>query len=413
MLDMDQAPKLVKEISKDRIFNPKPKTNSDNYFPPFPRLPAELRIKIWNAVVSRSRLLHIRITDIRQEQRLNEQYATKNSLGNVISEFPYRLELLCRGLCYHELLHVNREAHQTCRAYYRVGFPLQSSNGAGRRLLINPEQDILYLQRGDLTDADAITALLHDIRAYDARNIGVSKLAMGGLNDIRALSELEPSKIHPLATASVSSILSRLDLFLGVISPSSEARNMLGPLSWPRAKIHQNRSFPIAAQIPQFDWLEQDPRPVDMDLSNVAVGTDPRYMEYQWRIFERNFHVWRSENAQNNFEFRYMLAIWPESWESAVESRDGFLQYLQNMDKRWDNWMTKLFPPVSGEVVNKTEPGGLRQDLKEVAGFWTFPSGAFGSLLGLGVDLDRLQWQPKMVVDLSHIKPGLAVFDLA
>jgi hypothetical protein len=93
-----------------------------------------------------------------------------------------------------------------------------------------------------------------------------------------------------------------------------------------------------------------------------------------------------------------MLAIQPDSRMPTVDSKEGFMRYLQEEYNGWEEWTVKLYRPI-GEAVSEETYMKLQGDLSEVVGFWAFPSGTFGDLPDLDEPVNMSNWQLKMVND--------------
>ncbi|EMR67363.1 hypothetical protein UCREL1_5638 [Eutypa lata UCREL1] len=316
--------------TKYRILNDSLNTIAPTHqqFHRFSQLPAELRIRIWTFALPRQRFLRIRIT------------AHHPVAHNAKPRCPYHLDILSASQPPSSLLQVNREANDVFAAFYRLHLPIGPE---GKKAIhFCPEIDILYL-----------------------------KLAMGGVGDMSLLSRLTPSLLTPEEAVAVTTVLTNLRRFYAVISPGPEARNMFGLFSFPGEEIRRNCSVPIAAQTQEFEWLETDPREgIREDLKHVAVGVDPRQFLFKWRILEEKFGVVRSSDT--HLEIRHIFAIWPESPDPAVGSRDGLVEYLRKEDARFDRWLEQL------DLKDDNRRG--ESELQQVAGFWTFPVGTFVNL---------------------------------
>ena len=131
-----------------------PSTSSN--FPLFAKLPAEIRVIIWNACIPARRLISIRIKRSTEHKLFSVSddgfYATTNPLGNLVSgppnHRPYHLVVRPFRQWSRSLLYVNYEASQTYRSFYRLAIPLFSDAAAeasvSPRLLLNPESDIIF-----------------------------------------------------------------------------------------------------------------------------------------------------------------------------------------------------------------------------------------------------------------------------
>lgn len=382
----------------------------------FDRLPKELRVKIWKHSLPRQRFIDLSITEpgyhgqYRDNNAESDYYATRNRLGNVVSGYPYSVETPKRSGWPLSLLLVNREANEAFCKYFRLHLPLKSGV-----LHVNPEGDILHVWTGKvltalLTPIEALVAFFHDLVAYDPRGVGIVHVGIGReVNDLSRLTELEPSAVPQPAAASIRKLLERSLRTLYVIRSSSDGRNMLGMLSFPKAKVHQNRSLPVAAQsLGAVTWLDHDPRPIEDDLSHLGIGRDPRYTSTLWRKFEHRFGVRREKRP---IDILYALASWPRN---GVNGRAGLAGFLQDSDESWASWMGRINHPLWGARLSEEAYRRRLRDLRQAAGIWIFPAEAFGPIPVLEDpnNLQVSQWEVKMVKDLSEFRPALVVFDL-
>lgn len=397
---------------------------SDTPFP-FTRLPAELRLKVWKSCFPPQRYISIVLSDDDwpkcylpgMEPIETEQYTTSNDLGNVISGSLYRLLVSSFQQWSRILLRVSREARQAFRCHYRLSIPLKL--GEASLLHINPETDILEVHRERLNNRDILVGFLHDAVAYDPSGVGVVHLAMGReMNDVSHLSQLEPSKMNPSAVQSITKLLSKsLKNFYSCVSPGTEARVLLGQLSGPHAPIYLNRSIPIvfegkSRQATCFTVLEQDPRPIDSDISCVFVRSDPRNNVLYWFNFLTKFGVSVKGVSGPPMKIHYLYAIWPNSLDPALHTQAGFTGYLESLDERWAQWMPKINQPLWGNRVSEEEYCGLREVLPDVAGIWIFEGDAFGDVFEQDPNQTRAgHWGYKMVKDMMEFKPKLMVFE--
>ncbi|KAK8023901.1 hypothetical protein PG993_011967 [Apiospora rasikravindrae] len=401
-------------------------TSSCSSFPQFSQLPLELRLKIWTFCFPTNRFISILITRpvsrLRQQNREAKQpqqqlFTAQNHLGNLISGDPYHLTVSQFRPWASSLLSVSREARQAFVAFYRVSVHLTPDEPSLLRL--NPDTDILEIQLAQAyARVDALVAFFHDLVASDPRGVGIAHLAMGrNMNDIVHLCDQDPSTLHPSAAQSLKRLLSRsIRTFYACIAPGTDARNMLGLLSWPCGPIHQNRSTPLMPhfqnnQAIDFDLLARDPRPIQTDLTHVAVGVDPRRNVFLWRSLLAKYDV-----PPSSIPIRYLYAVWPFHKETNMgkKGRLAFIEFLRATDARWAKWMADLRKPLRGERLSEEEHARLGRDLPEVAGFWVFGPGTFGVAPDVGsVALDSsAQWKAKMVVDLTQHVPELGVFQL-
>lgn len=378
-------------------------------FWPFPRLPLELRTKIWAECIPAHRFIHV-LLDSTYGEKFPNLYTTKNELGNTISGCRYRMRAAgSEEWAPDTLIRVNHEASSVFRSICRVRIPLPVKGGDGsvKSLYISPENDTVWAVCDQNSRANPLlVSFLHDLVAYDPKGIGVVHLAIGGttLNDPSRLAELDPSHLQLPARQSITKLLSSS---LKTVYPVvTSMRCMLGCMSSPHAQFHHNRSVPMFPCTQSYTYLDRDPRPIKADLTHVAVEMDPRRTLFLWNRFKVNFGVERPINI------RYIVSVIMPSENPA--SRAGFVSLLQRSDDEWVDWTARLGQQVWGERMSKEEYEAQRTSLPQAAGFWSFPQEAFGDVpdVNQSKDMDAFHWQPKMVKDLSAFHPDIWVFNL-
>ena len=136
-------------------------------FWPFPRLPVELRTKIWAEYIPARRFIHVSIDDDMVEKFL-ELYTTKNELGNIISGCPNHMQ--AAGLeewSPNTLIKVNHG--QWCISPYFLGANLYSSQRRQwcvKSLYISPENDTIWATcHENSRPSSLLVSFLHDLVA--------------------------------------------------------------------------------------------------------------------------------------------------------------------------------------------------------------------------------------------------------
>lgn len=375
----------------------------------------------------------------------DELFTRQNTLGNIVSGFPYILMgVQDYGQWCNALGSVNREARGVYLAKYRLPIEICTEDEAvGYKYSIfrpDPEKDIVELTRyyrlntRFRLNAGVFLYVLHDFAANDPRGQGIAHLAMGAdCNDISHLAALHRDGLRPIIRQSISRFLSqRLKTFYSVISAGSGARNMLGTFSFPRGPYHHNRSIPIGRDhnIPrtvEYTLFPQDPRPIERDLPYTAVGTDPRMNVYLW------YHVLAKLGIEVDpappMEIRYLMGVELHVWEEhkrpshMVLTREKFIGDLGDLEEQWPNSIERFGPqmPKWGEVFRSEEEYKKSLgELADVAGVWVLGPETFGEIgydltgENLESEVQTTHYKPKMVVDLSKQQlPGLMVFKFA
>lgn len=441
-----------------------PSPSAHKTFLHFSRLLPELRLYIWKLCLPPRRMISIRISQPKTPRCTpgasvrghgedddgasapHSYYTALNSLGNIVSSYPYRVHVPRFEQWSRALEYVNRESRQAFLSFYRIPIPIyQEGKGQEALLRLNPDTDILEVQLEQITRAPALVAFFHDAVANDPVGRGIAHLALGrNINDINQLAELTslaksegsssgigrnqdtPSSpnnppLHPVAAASMKQWLQTgLRTFYSVISPSIGARNVLGIFSCPSDgdKYHQNRSIPISAQArnaqaTEYSSVGPDPRPIEeVDLAHVAVGTDPRRHVYSWHRVLANLGVDDPPRSKSVMQIRYLLAIWPDKWNVAPDSREGFVRFLEEADGRFAKHMVDFKKPPWGDRIDEETWRRQHRTLNDVAGLWIFEADTFGEVPSLEESVDITAWRPKLVKDLTATRPELFVFHL-
>ena len=116
---------------------PASNSSSPARFTLFPHLPAELRIKIWQACLPTGRMISLGLAEepfgsMREDiddppSAAQDYYKTTNPLGHIISSFPYQIRVKPFPQWSRVLQSVNREANDTYCSFYRLRIPLLSA----------------------------------------------------------------------------------------------------------------------------------------------------------------------------------------------------------------------------------------------------------------------------------------------
>ena len=177
-------------------------------------------------------------------------------------------------------------------------------------------------------------------------------------------------------------------------------------------EIRYNRSYPLNSLCETFDLIESDPRPIDADLSPISVGWDPRSMLCLWREMERNFHVHRSRFV--DFQFLITSPTFGRSDNMDIVTRADANIYLQREEELWrSKWAEGGLYQRMGVFTNPDTPEAREKAPLPVIGFWLFPIDAFGDVPELNKPFENIEWETKMVADVTKHRPKLGVFRLA
>lgn len=151
----------------------------------FPRLPTELRLRIWQLVLQRHRMIYLTIHAPRGYVQ-SRCYVDRNHLRRIVSGRDYTLSIPGQGHApmLSPLLRVNRDARQAALDFYHIQLPFPR-RGAEHVLYLNAKYDVVLVRpsdesppmpwQDDCPPTDFVTAwvdLLHDFRAYDLKDKG-------------------------------------------------------------------------------------------------------------------------------------------------------------------------------------------------------------------------------------------------
>ncbi|KAI0456405.1 hypothetical protein F5B21DRAFT_467638 [Xylaria acuta] len=392
-------------------------------FPLFSRLPAELRLDIWQLSLRRSRLINIELCPQKniQDELQDEQslYRAQNNLGRVIGGRHYAIAANGSQLL-SKLLRVNSEARQAALRFYRVHLPcrfeLGDRQGYGT-LPFNPEFDILHIRLGrDIYD---FADFLHDLRAYDPQDVGLLNLALDQ-DGVANLPGIDISGLELASRAALTNTLANLrEVYF--LCLENAGRIYLGP----RGGIHTvtgfeiHRSRPIMSTIAAFDRLAQDPRDgMNRDLSRVFVGTfDPRLMPCRWHLL---LDTWQIHHPHRNPEYRFLVA---NGWGSGrmarkakkISDRHSAAEWLQKEEERWVGGQERHAASIlrRGGKLPVESPEELECAPRPAIGFWLFPIEALGPIPGpeslLNPEDHSFPWESKRVVDMRQHWPELCL----
>ncbi|PWY81712.1 hypothetical protein BO94DRAFT_576643 [Aspergillus sclerotioniger CBS 115572] len=401
-------------------------------FHPFPLLPTELRLKIWQHAMQRPRLIRIHIYPAGYPDPKPPDHATEK----------YRV--IINGLsALSKLLHINRESREAALGFYRVHIPCEFRLDTDCRFdsttpgtfHFNPEYDILGIHASDPV-RETLVEFLHQLKhTHDPRGIGLLNLAMDGndlnANDLYALDPADAS-ISAERRRSFTETLTQLRQVLFVVI-ERVGRQVVGLHSGLlTSETFFNRSLPIlSSSTTSFDRLPRDPREIADDLKHVFVGTfDPRGMFDHWGRLLRRWNV-----ASSIVEYRVLLAFIPRGDSDRVRDRGSAERWLLKEDCEWKGEPDPFEDPdkpISAFVqrlrqknikwpVGANHPKYKYEDMeravKPAFGFWLFPLEPLGAVStaagGSGlIQPPGYRSEAKRLLDLSAHWPELALFGL-
>ena len=158
----------------------------------FPRLPLELRRRIWKFSLPTQRLLKITLTaagstgdpaspfeNSVMDSPVHATYQNENHLGNIVSGAGYYVRLDSTKTV-SPLLYVSHEASAVVRRIYRVQVPTVQCIGhtSSPFLQFCPKRDTILVAIEREEDKAYFADFVHDAQAYDPKRKGVLHLAI-------------------------------------------------------------------------------------------------------------------------------------------------------------------------------------------------------------------------------------------
>ncbi|ORY02676.1 hypothetical protein BCR34DRAFT_591847 [Clohesyomyces aquaticus] len=366
-----------------QIINPSFRNDEHDTFHHFPRLPPELRLRIWELSVQKHRLLEAQITSKFHDTK-NPPYST---LDELFSDRKYII--LVRGIQLHsKLLRVSRESRKEALRFYRVHIPCylhkaRSVRGYKRSILyFNPEYDYMHVILNGSTSHDFID-LIHDLKSQDPRGVGFINVALGGSSDTHriALSYLSmTSTFNSPARATFIDFLTSLKNILWM-AQSPAGRIMQGRYIHPRCPTYAfNHSMPVKASSPSFSLLEKDSRPISSDLKHILTHSpDPREIRAVWRDILKNWGVRREMPVRE----RVLFAFDPFSYEGEdIYDFKSAEKFLEEEQEEWveNQRFAHEFEPANAITTESAKPLPTEGEaaVRPAIGFWLFPAEALG-----------------------------------
>lgn len=422
------------------LFNAEfPDKRDGETFDLFPSLPAELRLRIWEAALCRYRLLSLELypNDIANPGPQTETEEEPKEKYTIVVYGPKINS---------KLLSVCSESRQAALGFHRIHLPChhvasqnigQTSRPKAGILYLNPEWDILQIAPDRW---DSFAYLLHDMKTLDPQSKGLLNVAFRG-GHVAMLSTLDISnQSSKMVRSSFIDTLSNLQQVF-FISAASTGRVYTGPNTSNAVSRERgwefHRARPIFSEIASFDRLEKDPRPIDLDLTRVFVGpSEPRKTVFQW------LKLLDSWGIQESGEYRFLLTCFNDRMNPTNEfgkgrilDRDGASRWVEEEDRRWiesqrlatERLQKRLENPtrINGEAIiipdnNYYAPSRVPLESTEeleaapqpAIGFWSFPIEVLGELPDrsmefLAADFGTDGGRHKRVLDMSEYWPEL------
>ena len=389
--------------------------NEQSAFPLFPRLPKELRLKIWRHTSQRRRIIHVRLNNQRG-QTATQAGENPESTSNGERYFT----IVDGSQLVSKLLRVNRESRGEALMFYRVHIPCSFTKGAKRKeatghgtLHFNPEWDFLHIS-AEWPAKDTLVSFLYHLKTvHDPRHVGLLNLAVDGNgltgNDLYGLpfSDLDCE----VRSAFVETLTQLREVWF--VSTPRYGRQIVGILSGlGTSETMFNRSFPIMTTAPTFERLHRDPRPIAQDLKALTGLAGSRGVIQLWLQLLRKWGI-----CPPGIEYRFLLAFDPTLGGDQISDSSSAKTWLQKEDDRWngrtpdDGFLKniKVKWPVGAEdekYINED----LEKAVRPAFGFWLFPVEALGPGDGKGLLEDEgSRLSPKTFLDMTDYWPELAL----
>ncbi|KAH3908307.1 hypothetical protein HBH56_173280 [Parastagonospora nodorum] len=350
----------------------------DHSFEFFPMLTIELRLQIWEYAVQQTRFLKIYLEPLSQDTS-TDPYSGLNALNKVVSNVGYTVTVKSLH-CSSKLLAVSREARKAALRFYRIQVPCHIKVSEGRRMpssvqapfYFNPAYDILHVKSA-LPLSRTFVPFLHDLRAYDPKDVGILRLA---LDDelVTNLYHMNPS----LAEVAYKSFILSLKTLQQIIWMASS------PIGRPITGVRSNlptvgyrfiHSMPIMSANASFDLLDPDLRPIQSELQYTATATiDPRKLSLVWHGFLTNTGIIRQPRPQE------LVLFAAEPWAHGPQVRNGdaakiFLHEEHEGWLRGQEESSSLVKKNAGKVPVES-PEEFEKAVRPAFGFWLVPMSA-------------------------------------
>ncbi|KAK8136508.1 hypothetical protein PG984_004448 [Apiospora sp. TS-2023a] len=391
---------FTRRIFNDKYGHSRP-DRPETTFSLFPRLPPEIRVKVFQSFLERHRIIQVRLSLSSPNGGSGETgdgtppYTTHNDLGNIVSGDTYRI-CASKYLAPSELFFVNHEAREVARRFYRVKVPcyLYPTQGSifpfpkpDTTFLYNPEFDILHIQY--FSTLQLLVDFVHDVKAHDCKDVGIVNLAL----HIDWDNYTEEVIRGPGKTAFAETLESLTSMWFELTVYAGARVNQVPGEPSPTPDFHYNRSVPLYSGSKSFDRLTQDPRDIDPDLKQICRGRiDSGYHKSYWESLVKSFGVQRTTPV----DIRLMVGGSMSKQNFEVVDRRSLWKLLS---EPW-RWSGHRKQPE----MNTIEDRGI----DTVAGWWLFPTEAIPEAgheaSGRGID--------GSVIDVSAHRPELCIVDL-
>lgn len=211
--------------------------------------------------------------------------------------------------------------------------------------------------------------------------------------------------MHPVALSSLVHTLSNLRCMFFIRELTEWSRKTL-ELGHRRGEYF-NPAIPLQSSVQTFDRIIDDPRPIDLDLQRVYVGSDPKTSPFLWRETLRAFQITHERRPECHF----LLACCPTHHGVHISSRETADIFLDEEVVSWTSLSsadTEKYNPLL--YPDRGAPDIPPDAVLPAVGCWVLPATIFGDIPE--GKWEEMEWERNMVVDISKERPRLIVFDI-
>lgn len=378
-------------------------------FDRFQKLPAEIRLIIWQNFVDRNRLINVEITTLSDDTTEDSQPTTTR---NKCYGYALDMEL---GPTQNVLLRVNRESRSAALKFYRVHLPFHRKAKFGpsdsarvpmmeQIFYFNPEYDILHFSFPEYHSGSSFPKLLQDLRHHDPDHVGLMNCGI----DAHFLSGLAYA-IETSEGSARDTLLHHISCIQSIYFMSNCNREVIGVLDCYDERhvgFRFNHSLPIRPRSTIFDFGKPDPRDIDQDLKSVlTMFANPQEARIKWHELQQRWPLAFDKPAAKQH-----LIVARDVWDREVAVNDvpAAQRFLKNEDQGWIEaqhhrravvrFSTKKDPPVE-------DADELARAVKPAFGFWILPAHILGDVEG--------HYHRTRILDFSSNRPDLVLADLS
>lgn len=391
--------------------NPKPFLQS---FDPFPSLPLELRLSIWELAIPRERILTIYLRCRKLMNKILDRNGSTRPKTHNGDRHGGGYDILIDGCqTISKFFRINQESRKVVTEFYRVQLYCWLGENPSRDhhtlkpgiLYFNPECDFFLIKSDGCLDDCRIKChapeLFYDLKTlYDPRGIGILNLALEGTDlwGSRGFSAIDHTALSPSLKTNFQESFLQLRQFFLVCKQSGVGRYVYGMLNnAPTHDFQENLSFPISAPTVNFTRYQPDPRPIGDDLREILVtGSIDDYV-CQWQRLCREYI---GDQFVMNAEQRILLTC--ELYQIKGVTQKDASCFLK---KNHESWLAEC------EEYEKLPNDTSESAVQTAFGFWLFPMDTFSPRRN-DANNQLNPWNNSGRFDLSGRWPDLGLMSL-